>query len=84
MPDLDDTLGPDVLSDVLSAARFRKSRRSDNSGSCVEVALNLAAGRGLVLVRDTKDRDGAVLALTPAQWSAFTSAVRAGRFSDRS
>ncbi|HEX8347370.1 MAG TPA: DUF397 domain-containing protein [Actinoplanes sp.] len=78
MPDLDDTPDPEVL----SAARFRKSRRSDNSGSCVEVAVNLAAGRGLVLVRDTKDRAAGVLALTPAQWSAFTSAVCAGRFSD--
>ena len=51
---------------------WRKSGRSD-SGGCVEVA---AAG-GSVLVRDSRDRRGAVLRLPPAAWSAFVDQARA-------
>jgi hypothetical protein len=50
---------------------WRKGRRSD-SGGCVEVA---AAG-GSVLVRDSRDRSGAVLRLPPAAWSAFVEQAR--------
>jgi hypothetical protein len=31
-------------------------------------------------VRDSKDREGPVLAFAPADWQAFTAAVRAGEF----
>ncbi|MEV5412452.1 DUF397 domain-containing protein [Thermopolyspora sp. NPDC052614] len=58
----------------ISGAAWRKSVRSAN-GNCVEVAL-LADGR--VGVRDSKDRHGRVLMLTPAQWRAFVSGVRKG------
>ncbi|GAB3152945.1 hypothetical protein GCM10027290_44890 [Micromonospora sonneratiae] len=55
----------------LSGARWRKSTRSGaNGGNCVEVADNLP---GVVLVRDTKDRDGGTLAFAPAVWRAFVS-----------
>jgi uncharacterized protein DUF397 len=50
----------------------RRSRGS-NGGACVEVADNLP---GIVAVRDSKDRSGAVLTFTPAQWGAFTAGVR--------
>jgi Domain of unknown function (DUF397) len=50
---------------------WRKGRRSD-SGGCVEVA---AAG-GSVLVRDSRNRDGALLRLSPAAWSAFVEQAR--------
>ena len=50
---------------------WRKSRSSD-SGGCLEVA---AAG-GSVLVRDSRDRRGAVLRLPSAAWSAFVEQAR--------
>ena len=49
--------------------QWRKSNRSNtNGGECVEVADNLP---GVVLVRDTKDRDGGTLAFSPTAWRSF-------------
>lgn len=49
--------------------RWRTSTRSGgNGGACVEVADNLPS---VVLVRDTKDRDGGTLHVEPAAWKAF-------------
>lgn len=54
-------------------ARWRKSTRSGTSGgNCVEVADNLP---GIVLVRDTKNRDGGTLTFDPAAWRAFVGFV---------
>ncbi|MEV1145119.1 DUF397 domain-containing protein [Micromonospora sp. NPDC049799] len=59
--------------DALKDARWRTSTRSSsNGGNCVGVADNLP---GVVLVRDTKDRDGGTLAFTPAAWRAFVAEV---------
>ncbi|MDG4758858.1 DUF397 domain-containing protein [Micromonospora sp. WMMD710] len=56
-------------------AQWRKSTKSgSNGGACVEVADNLA---GVVLVRDTKDRDGGTLVFGPAQWQGFVDMVKA-------
>lgn len=56
-------------------------RRSSYSGSgqqdCVEVAL----GTPTVAVRDSKNLNGPVLDFHRANWSAFLSATKAGRFS---
>ena len=50
--------------------RWRKSTRSSgNGGACVEVGQ----GPGAVLVRDTTDRDGGTLAITPEAWQRFTA-----------
>lgn len=60
-----------------SAARLRwiKSSYSNGSGGeCVEVAA--AAGR--LLVRDSKDAAGGVLAFSAAAWAAFIADVRDG------
>jgi hypothetical protein len=66
-----------ISSAILAAAVFRKSTRSDNTSSCVEVA-NLAGEHGVVLVRDTKNRDAGVLAFAPGEWAAFVSSIKAG------
>ncbi|WP_192772469.1 DUF397 domain-containing protein [Plantactinospora soyae] len=58
----------------MTGAQWRKSARSStNGGACVEVADNLA---GVVLVRDTKDRDGGTLAFGPAGWQAFVDLAK--------
>ena len=51
---------------------WRKSSYSGNGGGeCVEVAAF-----DLVLVRDSRDRSGPVLAFTASAWAVFTAAVR--------
>ncbi|MEV5628913.1 DUF397 domain-containing protein [Micromonospora tulbaghiae] len=58
----------------LSSAIWKKSTRSGTSGGdCVEVADNLP---GVVLVRDSKDRDGATLHLTPSSWRSFIALAK--------
>jgi hypothetical protein len=65
---------------------WRKSSYSGNGGNCVEVApwhVSSYSGNGgdcaerprVVLVRDTKDRDGGALEFTSAAWSAFTKTL---------
>jgi len=52
---------------------WRKSTYSaDNNGDCVEVG----GGAPVVVVRDTKDRAGAVLAFGADAWARFAAAVR--------
>jgi hypothetical protein len=51
---------------------WRKSTYSGgSSNACVEVAMN-----GSVLIRDTTNRDGATLTVTPTAWSTFTSTIK--------
>lgn len=58
------------------SARWRKSPAS-GPDDCVEVAY---PAPGVVLVRSSKDRDGAVLQFTTSEWEAFLTGVRAGTF----
>lgn len=51
---------------------WRKSTFSGQNGSCVETASN----GGVVLVRDTTDRDGGTLAFGLGAWRAFTADVK--------
>lgn len=51
---------------------WRKSTYSgDSGGDCVEVGT----ATGVVLVRDTTDRDGGMLSVTPGAWSTFLAAL---------
>jgi hypothetical protein len=54
----------------------KSSYSSDQGGNCIEVA-NLEKHRA---IRDSKEPAGPVLAITTAQWSAFTTAVQADQF----
>jgi hypothetical protein len=52
---------------------WRKSSYSTGSGgSCVETASD----NGVVLVRDTTDRDGGTLNFSADAWSAFVGTLR--------
>lgn len=56
---------------------WRKASRSNASGGdCVEVTDNVP---GRVLVRDSKDAAGPVLAFTPAAWRSFVATPPAWR-----
>ncbi len=50
---------------------WRTSSYTGGQGNCVEVA----AATGTVLVRDTKDRKGPVLAVPAATWRAFLADI---------
>ncbi|WP_406481813.1 DUF397 domain-containing protein [Streptomyces platensis] len=57
--------------------RFRKSSYSNAERECLEVATNVP---GTVAIRDSKNPAGPILQLGPDTWTAFRSAVAAGRF----
>jgi hypothetical protein len=65
-------------SDCVEVGAWRKSSYSDNGGSaCVEVGSPAASSAVTgVLVRDTTDRAGAVLAVPAAAWRALLAEVR--------
>jgi len=58
----------------LSRAKWRTSSYSGSNGNCVELAADSGAQ---VLVRDTKDREGPVLAFRPGIWRRFAMDVKA-------
>ncbi|WP_405768313.1 DUF397 domain-containing protein [Streptomyces sp. NBC_01538] len=60
--------------------RWFKSSYSNNGGNCVEAAANLAASRGIVPVRDSKNPTGPALGFPADAFSAFVTGVKAGEF----
>jgi len=52
----------------LSCAEWHKSSYSSQDGNCVDVARNLP---GLVVVRDSKEPDGAKLLVSQEAWRVF-------------
>jgi hypothetical protein len=49
------------------------SYSNGGEATCVEVGGNR---QGVTLVRDSTDRAGATLTITPAAWTAFMDAIR--------
>ena len=57
----------------VEVATWRKATYSGNNGTnCVEAGV---APHGHVLIRDTTNRDGTVLAVPAAAWSRFTASL---------
>jgi hypothetical protein len=55
---------------------WRKSSRSTGGNDCVEVAQTGTS----CLIRDSKNPDGARLAVTPQEWAAFVCAIKHGAY----
>jgi hypothetical protein len=51
---------------------WRKSSYSDTNGNCVETVSD----DGMVLVRDTADRDGGTLLINADAWANFTADLK--------
>jgi hypothetical protein len=60
-------------------AHWHKSSRSENGGTCVECADS----GDFVGMRDSADRDGAVLVFEADRWREFIAAVKDGEFDPR-
>jgi hypothetical protein len=62
-----------ILKHDLTAPQWRRSSHSStNGGECVEVA----AVRGRVSVRDSKNPDGTVLRFAPTEWRSFLEHIK--------
>lgn len=71
-------MADDRINDVrLDAAAWRKSRHSNPSGNCVEIA---ELPDGSVAVRNSRFPAGPALVYTRAEFAAFLAGARDGEF----
>ena len=68
-----------VAAHQLGPVVWRKSRASNPSGDCIEVA---ALTSGAVAVRNSRDPRGPALVYTRAEIAAFIHGAKAGEFDD--
>ncbi|WP_432090422.1 DUF397 domain-containing protein [Streptomyces sp. NRRL F-5630] len=59
---------------------FKSSYSDNNGGSCVEVAADLVASRGVVPVRDSKCVAGPVLTVALSAFAGFVAGVKSQGF----
>ncbi|RLL68012.1 DUF397 domain-containing protein [Streptomyces sp. Z26] len=69
------------IPDLSCAVWVKSSHSNGGGGECVEWAPSVAAGTGVVPVRDSKVPSGPALVFAPQGWSSFVTAVRSGRLS---
>jgi hypothetical protein len=62
------------MEDNIGKSWRTSSYTGNGGGNCVETA----SGNGVIMVRDTKDRDGGTLALSADAWSAFLAGIKQG------
>jgi hypothetical protein len=58
--------------DDIEEPAFRVSSYSGTNGNCAEVASD----SGVILVRDTKNRDGVTVSVPAEVWKNFTASLR--------
>jgi len=75
---LEDTRNGMPATDLLGAI-WRKSRRSNSQGDCVELA---GLPGGMIAVRNSRHPGGPALIYTRAEIDAFISGARDGDFDD--
>lgn len=68
-----------VAADQLGHVTWRKSKASNPSGDCVELAH---LDDGGVAVRNSRDPRGPALVYTPAEIAAFIQGAKDGEFDD--
>lgn len=68
-----------IGADRLGPVAWRKSRASNPSGDCIEVA---ALDSGAVAVRNSRDPHGPALVYTRAEIAAFIRGAKDGEFDD--
>ena len=60
-----------------NTAHWIKASASNANGACVETT---SIRPDEILVRNSRDREGPILAFTKAEWVAFVAGVKAGEF----
>jgi Domain of unknown function (DUF397) len=73
----DATMATGLTSTGLAGARWRKSRRSNSQGACVELA---PLKDGVIAVRNSRFPQGPVLRYTRAELRALIEGVKEGDF----